>query len=177
MKLVSLTLALAGAIALTGCSNLVSLNPLVTDKQAVLDANLVGTWKSGDNDSLFVVQKNNSSYSITYTDGKDPAQKLTATVFQSGEAELLDVVSENEALLQVPVHALVRVWPEGNLLRWTFLDSQWLRDQAAKELASQAKGSLQLLTGPGETVRSVLLKYAADSKAYESEPNVLTRVQ
>jgi hypothetical protein len=176
MKFASLTLALASVAVLTGCTNLVSLNPFFTAKQAVLDSNLAGTWKSSDDDSLFVVQQNGSSYSITYTDGKGTSQKLTATVFKAGDAELLDVVSENEAFLQVPVHAAVRVWPEGSLLRWTFLDSKWLREKVGQELASQPNGDGQLLTAPGETVRSVLLKYGADSKAFENPPNVMTRV-
>jgi len=176
MRIVSLTLALASAVALTGCTNLGSLNPFVTDQQAVMDGNLAGTWKSSDNDVLVVVQKNSSSYSITYTDGKDASLKLTAMVFKAGDAELLDLVSENEAPLQVPVHAVVRVWPEGSLLRWTFLDSKWLREWTDKELASQYRGGMQLLTAPGETVRGVLLKCAGDSRAYENEPNVLTRV-
>ncbi|MDR3698091.1 MAG: hypothetical protein P4L56_00565 [Candidatus Sulfopaludibacter sp.] len=176
MKFASLTLALASVAALTGCTNLVSLNPFVTGKQAILDANLAGTWKSGDDDSLLIVQQNSSSYSVTYTDGKGTSLKLTALVFQAGDAELLDLVSENEAFLQVPVHAVVRVWPEGSLLRWTFLDSKWLREQVGKELASQPNGEGQLLTAPGETVRSVLAKYGADSKAFENAPNVMTRV-
>ncbi len=176
MKLASMMLALAGAMALTGCTDLVSLNPFVTEKQAVMDANLAGTWKSDDNDSLFIVQKDSTGYSVTYTDGKGASQKFTAMLFKVGDAELLDLVSGNEALLQVPVHAVVRVWPEGSLLRWTFLDSKWLRERTEKELVSQPGGDAQLLTSPGEVVRSVLLKYGGDSKAYENEPNVLTRM-
>jgi len=176
MKFASLTLALASVAVLTGCTNLVSLNPFVTAKQAVLDPNLSGTWKSSDGDSLFVVQQNSSSYSITYTDGKGTSLKLTGLVFRAGDAELLDLVSENEAFLQVPVHAVVRVWPEGSLLRWTFLDSKWLREQVGKRLVSQPNGEGQLLTAPGDTVRSVLLEHAADSKAFENAPDVLTRV-
>lgn len=176
MKLASLMLALAGALVLTGCSDLVSLNPFVTEKQAVMDANLAGAWKSDDNDSLFIVQKNSSSYTVIYADGKGASQKFTAMLFKAGDAELLDLVSENEAFLQVPVHAVVRVWPEGSLLRWTFLDSKWLREQTGKELVSQPSGDAQLLTSPGEAVRNLLLKYGGDSKAYENEPNVLTRM-
>ena len=176
MKFATVTLALAGAMALTGCTNLVSLNPFVTGKQAVMDVNLEGTWKSDDNDSFVIVQKNSSSYSVIYADGKGASQKFTALLFKVGDAELLDLVSENETFLQVPVHAAVRVWPQGSLLRWTFLDSKWLREQTGRELVSQPSGDAQLMTSPGETVRSVLLKYAGDSKAYENEPNVLTRM-
>jgi hypothetical protein len=176
MKFASLTLALASVAALTGCTNLVSLNPFVTGKQAVLDPNLAGTWKSSDDDSLLIVQQHGSSYSVTYTDGKGTSLRFTALAFRAGDAELVDLVSENEAFLQVPVHALVRVWPEGSLLRWAFLDSKWLRQQVGKELASQPNGEAQVLTAPGEAVGGVLRKYAADSKAFENAPNVMTRV-
>ena len=48
MRFPSLVLALASAVAMTGCSSLVSLNPFVTDPDAVLDPALAGVW-SGDN--------------------------------------------------------------------------------------------------------------------------------
>ncbi len=170
------TLALA-SLFLTGCSDLVSLNPFATAKQAILDSNLAGTW-SGDDNSLYIVQEKDASYSITYTDGKDAAIKLKGTLFKAGDAELMDLVNENEGFLQVPVHAVVRVWAEGNQLRWTFLDSRWLREQTGKEVAFQPSvDKSQLLTAPSESVSAVVLKYAADEKAYENKPNVLTRVQ
>lgn len=172
MKIASLTLALAATV-LTGCTNLVSLNPFVTEQQAVSDPNLPGTWQ-GDDRELLVVRPNGAGYSVTYTDGKDGAQRFKALVFRTGGAELLDLVSENDAFLQVPVHALVRVWPEGTQLRWTFVDSKWLRQKTAS-LASQPNGDGVLLTAPGEAVRTVLLRYAADSQAYEKEANVFTR--
>ena len=177
MKFAALILTVSGALSLTGCSDLVSLNPFVTDNQAIQDPNLVGTWKSGDDDSLIVVQQNNSSYSVTYTDGKGMSLKLTARVFKAGDAELVDLVNENDAFLQVPVHAALRVWTQGSQLSWAFLDSKWLREQAGRELAAQASGEAQLLTSPGETVRSVLLKYAGDEKAYENKPTVFSRLQ
>jgi hypothetical protein len=175
MKFASVMLALAGSLYLTGCSDLVSLNPLATDKQATTDSNLPGTWKGDDRD-LYVIQQDGSSYSIVYTDGKGGSMKFGATLFKAGAAELLDVVSENEAILQVPVHAAVRIWPEGSQLRWAFLDSKWLREQAAQQLVSQPSGDGLLLTSPGEAVHSFLLKYGADPKAYEKE-SVLTRME
>ncbi|SPE24843.1 exported hypothetical protein [Candidatus Sulfopaludibacter sp. SbA3] len=175
MKFATLTLALAGAMALTGCTNLVSLNPFVTEKQAVMDPNLVGTWKSDDGDSIFVVEGGTSSYSITYTN-KGDSTPFTAMLFKAGDAELLDLVSTKEAFLQVPVHAVVRVWPEGSQLRWAFLSSKWLQEQTTRELVSQPVGDTQMLTSPGEAVRSVLLKYAGDSKAWDDKPNVMTRM-
>ena len=46
MKLTSMLLALAGALILTGCDNpaLLSLEPVVTDQEAVFDPTLLGAW-------------------------------------------------------------------------------------------------------------------------------------
>lgn len=175
MKYTNLALALAAAMSLTGCSDLVSLHPIVTGQQALTDSNLAGTWKDSDK-NLIVIQQDGSSYAITYTEGKGESLKFTATIFKSGDAELLDLVNESDTVLQVPVHAAVRVWSEGSVLRWTFLDSKWLRERAAQELVMEQTGKMHLLLSPGETVRAFLLKYGGDPQAYESEPAVLTRM-
>ena len=43
-----LVLALAAMLTCTGCSELISLYPFVTDKEAVQDARLPGVWVDAD---------------------------------------------------------------------------------------------------------------------------------
>jgi len=175
MKIASLMLALAGALCLTGCSDLVSMEPFVTEKQSVADPNLAGTWKTNDKD-LFIVEQNGSQYTITYT-SKEGSTKFDALLLRVGDAEILDIVPSDSGILQIPVHAAVRVWPSGNELQWKFLDSKWLREQASSLLLSRPNEHGTLLLAPGEAVHNFLVKYAADAKAYEGEVSVLTRVQ
>ena len=174
MRFSSFVSATASALMLTGCSDLLSLNSFVPDKESVADPSLAGTWKGSDEEALYIVLQTNSAYSITYTDKKDTA-KFQGHLMNAGEAEILDLVVERESAFQIPVHMIVRVWPKGSTLRWVFLDSKWLRELAVQQLASQPSGDRTLISAPGEAVRDLVQKYGADTKAYDNKPNVLVR--
>jgi hypothetical protein len=62
-------------------------------------------------------------------------------------------------------------------MRWVFLDSKWLRDQAAQQLPSQpSHDHSTLITAPAEAFRAFVLKFGADDRSYEGDPMVLTKV-
>jgi len=171
MKL-AMVLGAASAMMLTGCSDLISLNPFVPEQDAVVDPTLAGTWKNSDG-MLVIVQQEQSAYSITYTENKETA-KFNGRLAKMGDAEIMDLVLESDDAFQVPVHMMARVWVEGSTLRWIFLDSKWLRQQAA-ELAGQPSGNRTLLTSPEAAARAFAWKYAGDARAYEGDPSVMTR--
>lgn len=176
MKLTSLLLVVAGATILTGCSELVALNPFATEKEAMVDDNLAGAWKNSDGD-LFLIHRNDSEYSIAFTDAKNKeVAKFRGYLIKTGNLEVLDLISKGEDAFQVPVHAIVRIWQEGSVMRWTFLDSQWLRDQAAQQLATQPSDKRTLVTATTEAFRAFVLKYAGDDRAYQGDPMILSRV-
>jgi hypothetical protein len=173
MKFASYLLIAASAVALTGCSDLVSLNPFVTAQDAVIDPTLAGTWKNPDDGALYVIQQDGSTYTITYSSDKDHA-KFEGRLMKVGDAEILDLLAEDNDGFRVPVHVAARVWPEGSTLRWAFLDSKWLREQAA-QLPTRAKGDGTMLMATPEAVHAFLLKFAADPKSYEGNPTVLAK--
>jgi len=175
MRFPSLVLALAGAVAMTGCSSLVSLNPFVTDPDAVLDPALAGVWSGDNGDATYVIRQDGRGYAITYVE-KSEAIRFQAKLMKAGEAELMDLVSADDNAFQLPVHTMVRVWPGGNSVRFAFLDSDWLREQAAKQLATTQTGDRTLITAPGDAVWSYLLKCGVDEKAY-GKAEVVERVQ
>jgi len=174
MKLTSMVLTLACALALTGCSSLLSLNPFVTDDQAAADSALIGTWTDSQDGSVYVIRQDGKAYAITYTDGSSPAAKFEARLLKAGDAELLDLVSANDDPFQIPAHLIVRVWTDGSTMRWAFLDSDWFKQLAAQQLAVQASGDRKLITAPGEAVRQFLLKWGADDRAYD-KPTALQK--
>lgn len=177
MRFTSLLLTLAGAAILTGCSSLISLNPFVPDQQTTMDPALLGTWKSGD--SLCIVRESGSVYDITYTDGKSETERFEGRLFRVGSADLLDLVSRREDGFAIPVHVLARVWLDGPTLRWVFLDSDWIRRQAAQLMTTQPSGDRTLITAPSEVVRDFILQYGADPRAYDAgdKQEVLEKVQ
>ena len=180
MKHSLLALALAGATALTGCSSLVSLNPFVTDAQAVMDPALLGIWTNAEGKETYLVREDGNGYNIRFLDGTDSGYLFKAHLMVAGDVKLLDLVSADDDAFRLSVHTPVRIWTEGATLRIAFLETGWLKEQAARQLstapaASQVKDRV-LITAPGEAVGKFLAKFAADPKACD-EPDVLRRLQ
>ena len=173
MKISQLLLALAGTLMCTGCSDLISLHPFVTDKEAARDARLPGVWV-GD-DGLYTVTAEGNGYAISRTEKKLGAvYKLKAKLLKVGETRILDLMAEDEDPFQIAAHTPLRVWVEGATLRMAFLDSKWLREHASAELAAQELDKRLLITSPQEDVTRFLPTYGADDRAY-GKPTVLTR--
>jgi hypothetical protein len=180
MRYTALTLALAGAVLLSGCSSLVSLDPFVTDDRAASDANLVGVWQGagGDDKDLTVIRRKGSAYTIRYIGDDDSGTcvALEGRLLRVGDAEFMDLVGNDKNGFAIPVHMVARVWPEGGALRWVFLDSDWLKDQAKQSLGTQAAGDRTLITTKGAAVAQFLEKFGADEKAYSGEMKQWVRV-
>lgn len=175
MKHLALSLALAGAIALTGCSSLVSLNPFVTEKQAVMDPALLGIWTSQDGKDTYWVTQDGTGYSIRHLDDSGNAYQFKARLMTAGDFKLLDIVSANDDPFQIAVHTPMRVWTEGITLRMAFLDSDWLKEEAGRQLpTAPVEKDRTLITAPGEAVGQFFAKTGADPKAYD-EPETLHR--
>jgi hypothetical protein len=176
MRLSALSLALAGALCLTGCSNLISLNPFVTDAQAVLDPSLPGVWIDPDQ-RLYTVRKDGTGYDIRYTNDSGEVIKFKGHLLISGDMKLLDLVSTDENPFLLQVHTPVRIWTEKSTLRMAFLDSDWLRQQAAQQLATApAADHRTLMVAPGDAVREFLLKAGSDARAYRPPDDGLRRL-
>ena len=171
-----MVLGVVGSLGLTGCSSLVSLNPFVTDKEAMMDPALTGIWNCSETNGVYVIRRDGAAYAITYFEKSDVV-KLKARMLQVGEARLVDVVSEDEGVLQLRVHGIARVWPEASRLRIALLDADWLtKEPSAQQLPMQLAGDSTVLTAPGDAIRGFLLKHGLDDKAY-GKTVVLDRVQ
>ena len=169
MRFPMILLALTGTLALAGCDSpsLLSLDPAVTDQEAVFDASLLGTWETAQGGDLCIFRHGDgNAYTVTYvSDGT--SRKFEARLFQAGQTRLLDLSPLDSDDFQIPGHTLIRILASGESLRWTFLDSEWLRQQAAQELPSRARdGNKILLTAPAASLRDFLGKYATDDRAH-----------
>lgn len=169
MRFPTILLALAGVLVLAGCDSpsLLSLDPAVTGQEAVFDATLLGTWEAGQGGDLCIFRRGDgNAYTVTYvSDGS--SRKFEARLFQAGQARLLDLAPQDSDDFQIPGHTLIRVLASGGSLRWTFLDSEWLRQEAAQQLPNRTRdNNKMLLTAPAASLRDFLAKYAADDKAH-----------
>ena len=177
MQLPGMTLILAAATMLTGCSSLVSLNEFVTAKDATAEPRLAGVWTNSDGSETYIVKLEESVYSIIYLDKNSAPLKLEARMMQAGEATLLDVYPKEESAFHQPVHTAMRVWLDGDSMRIAFLESDWLRKRAAAGLPSQVVDveGRAVITAAGPAVRVFLAQYGAGAEAYK-EVAALKRV-
>jgi hypothetical protein len=164
-------LALAGALVLGGCDSpsLISLEPAVTDQEAVFDSTLLGTWAVGQGGDLCIIRRGDgNAYTVTYV-SDDSSREFDARLFQAGQARLLDLSPASDDF-QITGHTLIRILSSSGSLRWSYLDSAWLRQQAAQELPNRARDNdKMLLTAAAAPLRDFLTKYAADDKAHGDE--------
>jgi hypothetical protein len=161
-------LALAGALILTGCDNpaLLSLEPVVTDQEAVFDPTLLGAWGANPDKDLCIIRRDGETgYAVTYLSGGSVRQ-FSARLFRVGEASMLDLTPDGSDDFQIAGHAVVRIWTGGGTLRWTYLDTEWLRKQASQLLPNKTDDKRMVLTAPGAAVRAFVAKFGVDDKAH-----------
>jgi hypothetical protein len=62
---------------------------------------------------------------------------------------------------------LIQVWATAGTLRWSYLDSAWLQEQAARQLSNRAgNNGKMVLTAPSAALGGFLAKYASDDKPH-----------
>lgn len=170
MKLFSMLPALAGFLVLTACDTpspaLLSVDGVTTEKDTAADAALPGAWETpGDKDSLCIVRPaEQAGYTITFFSGSS-SLGFQAQLFREGDAEFLDVTPADDNDFRLPGHAIARIWTAGTMLRWAFLDSDWLKQQAG-QIATHVSDGKMLLLSPPTAVRAFLAANGANDKAY-----------
>ena len=163
MKL-TLTISLVAALfATTGCTTLLSTNGFVAEEEASVDPHLAGTW--AHEDDTILIRQNGKTYEITYLDKGKDALKFGARLVRVGDAMLLDLSRDSEDPFVTALHFAVRVWPEPGMLRWTLVDSDWLKEQAGQLLPTQRDGDRTIVTAPGPAVREFMRRFGGDERA------------
>jgi hypothetical protein len=163
MKL-TLTISLAAALfATTGCTTLLSTNAFVAEEEALVDPHLAGTW-TNDGDTI-LIRPNGKAYEITYVDKGKDAMKFVARLVKVGDAMLLDLSRDSDDPFVMALHFAVRVWPETATLRWTLVDSDWLKEQAVQFLPAQRDGDRTIVTAPVPAVREFMRRFGGDERA------------
>jgi hypothetical protein len=176
MRLPKMLAALTGAMLLTGCSGLVSLNGFIEEKDAKTVPGLVGVWADPDGEDTLFVTESGSAYSIAYVDKSKKVMKFEARLMTVGEASILDLVSKDDAPFHIVAHTPVRVWVQGDTLRFAFLDSDWMIKRATEQLPLQAVDDRTVITAPGPAVRSFLEKHGGSDTAFK-ETATMTRLR
>lgn len=179
MRFPMILIAMAGTLVLGGCDNpaLISMEPAVTEQDTIFDSSLLGTWDTKLGGDICIVRRGDgNAYAVTYV-GDGGARKFEGRLFLAGQARVMDLAPQDSDDFQTPVHALIRILSSGATLRWTYLDSDWLRQHANGELASRPRdGGKLLLTVPAAQLAAFLANYAADERAHDDSPGMAAAV-
>jgi hypothetical protein len=172
MKLTAILAALAASAAsaiLTGCESptptLISLEPVATAADTAIDSALLGTWEqAGDNVIAIIRAADQGGYQIAVLSGSS-VLGFQARLLRVDDAELLDLSPADDNDFRIPGHAILRLWVDGSALRWAFLDTGWLKQQAAVLIGHTGDGKMQIFS-PSAAIRAFITAYGASDKAY-----------
>ena len=168
MRNLLMAVTVASALAATGCTDVLSLNPWV-EGEGLMDPQFAGSWTSGDGGDVFVIQAaENKKYEVLYASEKE-STRFEGRLLAAGDARFFDLIptkAGSSSLFAWPSHALVKVWFEGEDLNFAFVDSEWFRQLAGNLAVPMQKiDGAVLLTAPTATLSDSLLQYATYPQA------------
>ena len=164
MKVMALVVAAATTVS-AGCAPpMAALHAFAVDGNAAFDPALGGSWTSG-NDEPILIRMDGAGYRITFFE-KNRSTTFRARLLRIGNAEILDMTCEPPSGFMLSAHLPVRIWIEGDTLRFALLDTAWIKDLVRRELAWEEEAGL-VITAPGDQVARFLEAYGGDERAYE----------
>jgi len=185
MRQILITLICAAAAVMLGC--VPSLQPFVTEKDAIFEPGLLGTWTKADSkqSATFTKADDGKSYNILATDDDGDPSKLEARLMRLGNDLFLDTTIKevddwkgNFAKFHLlPIHLLTKITLEGDTLRYATLDFSWakeLRKQKKLSIRHEVQDDMTVLTAPTKELQEFVRKHAAEKDAFQS-PTELKR--
>ena len=195
MHITKIWIAFALAVLIAGCVR--SLHPLFTEKDLIFEPTLVGTWVDGDGKDTWTFQKSkDKSYTLIhfqhehgkFMEGKETGDtaRFEVKLGRLGNFFFLDIYPEEPTIKNdlykihlIPAHTFSRMWLEGDELRLSMLDNDWLKKMIAEgkvQITHEKIDGDVILTAPTEELQKLVLKYAEDTKAFP-EPGKLHRLK
>ncbi len=174
-------------LLLSGCVR--SLFPLFTDEDIIFEPKLIGTWVERDGKNTWTFEKaGEKAYTLLHFEaeydnkmGKKIPGDTTKFIAQLGQLDkniFLDIYPGkpdtkvkngfyNFHLL--PVHTISQVWLDGDLLKLSLLDNDWLErmiDNNAFKITHARLGDQIILTASTEELQQLVIRYAENTKAF-----------
>ena len=163
------TLLLALLTMLAGCGDLLSVHPLAA--KGVMDGTLTGEWICAEKDckGSVLVRPEEGYYDIIWIPGEADGEplRLQGRMVKIGTRMVLDLVTAKRADLAIPGHFFMLLEKSGAGVKFHWLDSDWLRKQAAGPdgVPHLMVDNKPILTGGGAGLQAFLLKFGLDPKA------------
>jgi len=184
-------------ILIAGCVR--SLYPLFTEDDIIFNPKLIGTWSETDGKNTWIFQKSGEkNYELRYFQAeygdvlgkmeRGDTAKFIAQLGKLGKYYFLDI-SPGETNTKVkngfynfhllPVHSISRIWLEGDTVRLSLLDNDWLKrmiDNNAFKISHSRISDQIILTASTEELQDFVVRYAENNKAFP-KPGELHRVK
>jgi hypothetical protein len=177
MRYLKLLPLIAASVLLSGCGDLLSIEPLATATNSVLEPALQGNWAMEDS-MLIVKSGENQSYDLRFIGDDGETIPLTCRLVRIGGKLIADVQSTHPGAFAIPAHAFLLVDPPGTSLDLRFIDSDWIQSQAqaAEAPAHVLVQNHPLITAPSASVRDFIARYGLRKEAW-AEPIHFTRLK
>lgn len=124
---------LALGLLLSGC--VTSLQPLVTDKDAIFDAGLVGTWNQTNGDSRWEIQSEDDAYRVIITAEEGKRGEFQGRLTELDGRRYLDLKPDLDSIDALnfyrwhllPMHSFLRVDVTDGDMKLALMNIQWLQ--------------------------------------------------
>ena len=180
------------AVILGGCVPVISLHPLYTEKDVVLDKKLYGTWVDDSNDSKTTwefksIDEPKNAYKLIYTDEEGMKGSFVAHLVKLQNSLFLDIFPSelpwepedpNEmdwpynTLFLIPAHTFVKIdsiEPQLKLRSTLESDMKDLLKENPSAVEHTSVGDKLVITGSTKELQAFVLKYADDERVFTDQ--------
>lgn len=166
--------AMAAALLLTGCTDLLSVHPLSPPEGLAFEATLIGEWVNVDEDgtSTALIRASTAQarvYDILWIPAKadEASLRLQGRLVKIGDRLVMDLVKAERPEMGVPGHFFMLVEKKGNELKMRWLDSEWLRERVVRSerLAYVVVDGRPVITSQPAEVLEFMREYGLNAKA------------
>ena len=180
------------AVIAGGCVPVLSLHPLYTEKDVVLDQKLYGTWVTGSNDSKTTwefksIDDPKNAYNLIFTDDDGKKGSFVAHLVKLQDKLFLDIFPSElpwepedpnkmdwpyNSFFLIPAHTFIKVDSIGPQLKLRLtLESKM--EELLKENPSAIEhtsiGDRLVLTDSTKKLQAFVLKYADDERVFTDQ--------
>ena len=180
------------AVLLGGCLPVMSLHPLYTEKDVLLDKKLYGTWMDDSSDSKSTWEFKNidepkNAYNLIFTDEEGQKGSFVAHLVKLQDRLFLDIFPSElpwepedpnkmdwpyNTLFLIPAHTFVKIdsiEPQLKLRLTLESDMKDLLKENPNAVKHTSVGDRLVITGSTKELQEFVLKYVDDEKLFTDE--------
>ena len=173
MRALLLMFAMFAMLLLSGCGDLLSVQPLATAETAVFDAGLTGEWSCTDTSKgvgllIRAGAAEKKDYDVLWIpENSEEALRLKGQLVKVGDRLVFDLIARMRPDLTLPAHFFMLVEKTADGVKFHWLDSEWLRDRVMSKdgLAHAMVDDKPVITAGSAEINAFLAKFGLDAQA------------